>query len=283
MSLPSTAATISTPNNKRLQRTSNPTLPEREDSKKSRRNNSSSSKTNMEKGKLDDIIQSSISQTVKISEDDIKQIAEAVKLSILSDIQQMIDLKTQPLIEKINVLEKVNRQLTNDLDNLEQYGKRSIIRISGIPEPVGEVDTTETVRNLISEIDPEYKPTDVIRSHRVGKISLPGSFNSKTRQIIVRLADPSVKMRILSSHKNLRKSRNFKSVYINEDPTRTRIKIFYRARQLQKTKQIENLLTTNGKIIMKEVNGTINETNTPEAFRTLVEQLAPTYQLPDNF
>jgi hypothetical protein len=45
----------------------------------------------------------------------------------------------------------------------------------------------------------------------------------------------------------------------------------------------ENLWTTNGKIIMKEVNGTINETNTPEAFRTLVEQLAPTYQLPDNF
>ena len=127
----------------------------------------------MEKGKLDDIIQSSISQTVKISEDDIKQIAEAVKLSILSDIQQMIDLKTQPLTEKINVLEKVNRQLTNDLDNLEQYGRRILIRISGIPEPVGEVDTTETVRNLISEIDPEYKPTDVIRSHRVSTISQP--------------------------------------------------------------------------------------------------------------
>jgi hypothetical protein len=142
----------------------------------------------MEKGKLDDIIQSSISQTVKISEDDIKKIAEAVKLCILSDIQQMIDLKTQPLTEKINVLEKVNRQLTNDLDNLEQYGRRSLIRISGIPEPVDEVDTTETVRNLISEIDSEYKPTDVIRSHRVGKISPPGSFNSKTRHIIVRLA-----------------------------------------------------------------------------------------------
>jgi hypothetical protein len=73
----------------------------------------------MEMGKLDDIIQSSISQTVKISKGDINKIAEAVKLSILSDIQQMIDLKTQPLIEKINVLEKFKRKLTNDLDNLE--------------------------------------------------------------------------------------------------------------------------------------------------------------------
>jgi hypothetical protein len=159
----------------------------------------------MEKGKLADIIQFSISQTVKISKDDKKKLAEAVKLSILSDIQQMIDLKTRPLIEKINVLEKVNRQLTNDLDNLEQYGRISLIRKSGIPEPVGEVDTTETVRNFISETDPEYKPTDVIRSHRVGKISQPGSFNSKTRQLIVRLADPSVKMRILRSRKNLKK------------------------------------------------------------------------------
>jgi hypothetical protein len=123
------------------------------------------------------------------------------------------------------------------LDNLEQYGRRSLIRISGIPEPVGEVDTTETVHNLISEIDPEYKPTDVIRSHRVGKISPPGSFNSKTRQISVRLADPSAKMRILRSRKNLKKSRNFKSVCINEDLTRIRIKIFYHARQLLKTKR----------------------------------------------
>ena len=106
----------------------------------------------------------------------------------------MIDLKTRPLIEKVNVLENVNRQLTNDLDNLEQYGRRSLIRKSGIHELVDEDDTTENVRNLISEVDPEYKPTDVIRSHRVGKISQPGSVNSKTRQIIVRLADPSVKM-----------------------------------------------------------------------------------------
>jgi hypothetical protein len=125
----------------------------------------------METGKLDDIIQSSISQTVKISEDDIKKIAEAVKLSILGDIQQMIDLKTQPLIEKINVLEKVNRQRTNDPANLAQYDRRSIICISGIPEPVGEVDTTETVRNLISEIDTEYKPTDVIASHSLSLTS----------------------------------------------------------------------------------------------------------------
>ena len=187
----------------------------------------------MEKGKLDDIIQSSISQTVKISEDDVKKKCRG-RQTVHTRWHTTYDrFKTQPLIEKINVLEKVNRRLTNDLDNREQYGRRSLIRISGIPEPVGEVDTTETVRNLISEIGSEYKPTDVIRSHKVGKISQPGSFNRKTRQIIVCLAVPSVKMRLLISRKN-----SFKSVYINEDLTGKRTKIFYHARQLLKSKKI---------------------------------------------
>jgi hypothetical protein len=113
------------------------------------------------------------------------------------------------------------------------------MRLSGIPEPVGEVDTTETVCKLISEIDPEYKPTDVIRSHKVGKISQPGSFNRKTRHISVRLAVPSVKMRLLRSRKNVEKNtHSFKSVYINEDLTGKRTKIFYHARQLLKSKKI---------------------------------------------
>ena len=113
------------------------------------------------------------------------------------------------------------------------------MRLSGIPEPVGEVDTTETVCKLISEIDPEYKPTVVIRSHKVGKISQPGSFNRKTRQIIVRLAVPSVKMRLLISRKNVeRKPHSFKSVYINEELTGKHTKIFYHARQLLKSKKI---------------------------------------------
>jgi hypothetical protein len=45
----------------------------------------------------------------------------------------------------------------------------SLIRISGIPEPTEEGDTTEKVRKIISDIDPSYEITNIIRSHRVGK------------------------------------------------------------------------------------------------------------------
>jgi hypothetical protein len=48
------------------------------------------------------------------------------------------------------------------VDALEQYGRRSLIRISGIPEPTEEGDTTEKVRKIISDIDPRYEITNII-------------------------------------------------------------------------------------------------------------------------
>ena len=73
------------------------------------------------------------------------------------------------------------------------------------------------------------------------------------------------KMRILRSRKNLKKNRGTsnRSTLMRTSLEHV-IMIFYHARQLLKTKQIENLWTTNGKIIMKEVNGTINETIHPK-------------------
>jgi uncharacterized membrane protein len=46
---------------------------------------------------------------------------------------------TQPLREEIDKLKYENRKLREDLDSVEQYGRRSLIRISGIPEPEGKV------------------------------------------------------------------------------------------------------------------------------------------------
>ena len=77
--------------------------------------------------------------------------------------------RTAPLITKIDNLEKENRKLKNEVDALKQYGRHSFIRISGIPEPTEEGDSTEKVRKIISDIDLSYEITNIIRSHRVGK------------------------------------------------------------------------------------------------------------------
>jgi hypothetical protein len=61
---------------------------------------------------------------------------------------------------------KENRKLKTEVDALEQYGRRSLIRISRLPEPTEEGDTTEKVRKIISDIDPRYEITNIILALR---------------------------------------------------------------------------------------------------------------------
>jgi hypothetical protein len=92
-------------------------------------------------------------------------------VSLVLMLLKIINEKTAPLITKIDNLEKENRKLKHEVDALEQYGRCSLIRISGIPEPTEEGDSTEKVRKIISDIDLSYEITNIIRSHRVGNVS----------------------------------------------------------------------------------------------------------------
>jgi hypothetical protein len=160
-----------------------------------------------------------IPQQFAISDEDIQKIAYAVKSKLSEDIVKIINEQTASLITKIDNLEKENSELKNEVDALEQYGRRSLIRISGIPEPTEEGDTTEKVRKIISDIDPRYEITNIIRSHRVGKPDEQAAAVVKHRQIIVRLTDPGVISRILKCGENLKENSEYRHVYINEDPT----------------------------------------------------------------
>ena len=94
-----------------------------------------------------------IRQQFAISDEDIQKIAHAVKSKLSENIVKIINEKTAPLITNIDNLEKGNSKLKNEIDALEQYGRRSLIIISGILEPAEEGDTTEKVRKIISDID----------------------------------------------------------------------------------------------------------------------------------
>jgi len=269
--------TSSTPN-KRLHRTSNPTPPERGEYKKTRVDSSDLNT------KMDDHFEiGNMPQHYAISSDDIQKIADAVKVAMLTDIEHIIESKTAPLISKIEKLEKENVQLKNDIDELEQYGRRNLIRISGIPESKEEGDTTETIKNMISKIDPHFRDTDVLRSHRVGKPRDRQNLLQKNRQIIVRLVDPSIKFRILKCRKNLKDLQEFRYVYINEDLTQIRSKILYQVRQLHKKKKIDSFWTTNGKILIKDLAGKIHNVSRKDVFLTAVKNFDPTFVPPDEF
>ena len=86
----------------------------------------------------------------------------------------------QPLVAKINHLEEENRSLFFKLDDLEQYGRRPMVRVSGIPESPNE-NTTEKIVTTLAKADIPLQSEDIIISHSVGKWS---NSRDKPRQIM---------------------------------------------------------------------------------------------------
>ena len=281
----------------RLQRTSVPTPPEPSNPKKAKTSSRSSESQSMDDSSIlldpSTSIHDLIPQQFKISDEDIQKIADAVKHTITKDIELLIYQKTAPLFQRIENLETENRQLKRDLDALEQYGRRSLIRVTGVKEEDADEDTDALVCEILGDIDPEFNTTDVERSHRVGKASAqvdelqsaePQEVTSdsvpepvKVRQIIVRLKNPVVKRRILQCRRNLKQYDKRKDVYINEDLTQTRNMIHAYARKLYKRKTISQVWTVNGNIRIKDKSGMIHQTNTMEDFRALVAVVDPVF------
>ena len=60
-----------------------------------------------------------------------------------------------------------NSRLRDKIDELEQYGRRSLTRVSGTPETPNE-STNEVICKLFSEIDSNFNVNELERSHRNG-------------------------------------------------------------------------------------------------------------------
>nr|XP_022288834.1 uncharacterized protein LOC111100943 isoform X2 [Crassostrea virginica]XP_022289959.1 uncharacterized protein LOC111101663 isoform X2 [Crassostrea virginica] len=97
--------------------------------------------------------------------------ATAVKLCIQDEISELINKEVakavEPLKAKITKLETINNELNLQLDELKQYGRRPLVRFSGIPEVQGK-DTTDLILNVTIKAGISLNRDDVINSHRVG-------------------------------------------------------------------------------------------------------------------
>lgn len=103
--------------------------------------------------------------------------------------------------EIIAGLEEANSLLREQLDDLEQYTRRTNIRIFGIPEPTG-TDPEDTDKKAIDfftkELGITVSSNHISRSHRTGK-------RGRTpRPIIVRLLHHNMKVQILRKRRDLK-------------------------------------------------------------------------------
>lgn len=203
-----------------------------------------------------------------------EEIQSTFKNFFKSELESALKGTIQGLNNQIDGLRQENAQLRDEIDSLEQYSRRELVRFSGIPETAGE-DTTAIVRNIVQEIDSDWVDTDIIRSHRVGKPRTDRQGRKPfPRQIIVRLKDTAVKRRILKCSKTLKDTQH-SNVMINEDLTKRRNALAYKARKLKSGGFITNTWTIDGKIFLKDATGNIVTTNTEFALQSYIVKNCP--------
>lgn len=187
-----------------------------------------------------------------LGDEDIMRIARAVKVTLREEIEELVAREVakavEPLKTKISKLEEENGKLFLQIDELEQYGRRPLVRVSGIPETNGE-DTTRMILDASNKAGVPLQPDDVIVSHRVGR---PHN-RSTPRQIIARLKSVDVKFRLVKNFKKFKENPDTRNITINEDLTKYRDRLMFLCRKLCRANQLKKVWSTNGKILIRDL------------------------------
>ena len=96
-------------------------------------------------------------------------------------------------------LEDDNYRLSQEVDDLEQYTRRTNVRIYGVAEQAEENTDNLAMDFFKSELNVDVASNDISRSHRVGKKS-----GAKPRPIIVRFTKHNTKVAVMSRRRVLK-------------------------------------------------------------------------------
>ena len=152
--------------------------------------------------------------------------------------------------ETITSLTKRLQEVEHKLDDTEQYSRRTSIRIAGVPEDATEDDVVDKVTRIFDAM--KVKPT-INRVHRVGPRN-----NTRARgprPILCQFTTYPDKRVVMQSKKDIKNS--YPDVYINEDLTRKRARIYFIARKLKKQGIFTEVWTADGRICVKDQKGKI--------------------------
>ena len=140
---------------------------------------------------------------------------------------------------KINRLQVSVRNNEYAHDNLEQYTRRENLRLSNIPEADDE-NLVQVIIDIGKELGVNIEPSCISAVHRLG-VKRAG----KVRQVLVRFVNRESRMQYITRRKELKNSEHFKDVFISEDLTKLRFKLFQLVRKLD---IVKNAFTRDGKI-----------------------------------
>lgn len=161
--------------------------------------------------------------------------------------------------EKIRYLEERIAQLEEQSDTQEQYSRRTSIRINGIKETQGE-DVEKTFMSIMDGVAGiTVTKNDINRAHRVGPKS-SATNKSHSRQIIIQFKDYKSKVNIMRNKRHIDRT-EFPHVFINEDLTKKRANLLYKARCKKKDGKISDCWTYDGRLVIKDKDSNIKNIN----------------------
>ena len=204
------------------------------------------------------IITENMPDTKSIAYDAVKNATTPLSKTIENLVSDNVELnkKCSELEERVSELESQNAARKAENDDLEQYGRRNILRVSGIPENESE-DTDLIVMQVADKLGVSISPYEIDRSHRVGKTVKPHvgqTSTRKSRDIIVKFATYNARNRLFQERKTLRETadEDLKNIFLNEDLTKRRSEILFEARKLRRSGKIKAAYSSDGKITVRD-------------------------------
>lgn len=167
--------------------------------------------------------------------------------SLLTEFEDRIRLLEENSKKQELALKERNteiKKLEKHCENQEQYSRRNSLRIYNQrwEEEDGE-DTDRLVLHFIrTDLQIPIHQSDLDRSHRVGRPS-----TDNPRPILVKFVAHNMKNTVYRARRAVLK----KSIYINEDLTKTRYQLLREALKLKKDKHVKDVWTNDGAIFVK--------------------------------
>lgn len=227
---------------------------------------------------LNDQIQASVCEQVNVS---VKAMAQSVadiisaslneRMSSIENENRRLTEQVQMLSIKVTELETHKQTSELKMDDLEQYSRRSCLRIAGVLETKGE-STDELVLDIARECNVEMCIADIDRSHRVRNRKKPSDNYGTSRpcDIIVKFVSYRTRAEFMNNRFRLKNNSSYKSTYINKDLTRQRVELLRYARQYVKDRKIQSAWSFDGRIYIKCLDESRHQVSSQDDLDTLI-------------
>ncbi len=170
---------------------------------------------------------------------------EAEMTVLTNNLKEELELLKSKVYNQAEDVKMESTKTMLKIDDIEQESKLHNLRMVGIPEEEGEIIQQKVLEIANEKLNLQsITENDINLCYRLGKSS-----DSKTRDVIVRFVSREKRNLIYQCRRNM--PREDHPIYINEDLTSRRNKLFYDARRKKKSGRLAAVWTQDGNIIIK--------------------------------